>query len=63
MLADKYGMKLNNHGIGGSTVSEYTDDGKFHNPMVNRLNKLPGKTDIILFEGGRPQSQSANGRN
>ena len=48
LLANKYGMKLNNKGIGGSTVSDV--EGK--NPMVNRLDSLPAKTDIILFEGG-----------
>ena len=48
LLANKYGMKLNNKGIGGSTVSNV--EGK--NPMVNRLDSLPAKTDIILFEGG-----------
>ena len=48
LLANKYEMKLNNKGIGGSTVSNV--EGK--NPMVNRLDTLPAKTDIILFEGG-----------
>ena len=48
LLSNKYGITLNNKGIGGSTVSDV--EGK--NPMVNRLDKLPEKTDIILFEGG-----------
>lgn len=55
LLADKYGMKLNNKGIGGSTIA--ISDVEGHNPMTERLDDLPKKTDIILFEGG------ANDRN
>ncbi len=53
MFANKYGMTLKNHGVNGSTVSNYA--GSTYNPMVDRWetdfeNDTP---DIIIVEGGR----------
>ena len=54
LLDAKYELNFINRGIGGSTISNHEpNDGKNHHPMVDRLDKLPAKTDIILFEGGR----------
>jgi len=51
LLAEKYGMKFLNYGIGGSTISNYTTE---HNPMVDRINKMSRVSpDIVLFEGSR----------
>ena len=57
LMARKYGMDMNNYGIGGSTVS-YTADanGKYHDPMTERYTDLieaNNNPDIILVEGGR----------
>lgn len=53
MFAAKYGMTINNHGVNGSTISNYA--GAKYNPMVDRwesdfANDTP---DIIIVEGGR----------
>ena len=54
LLDAKYELNFINRGIGGSTISNHEpNDGKNHHPMVDRLDSLPPKTDIILFEGGR----------
>lgn len=57
MLANKYGMDMNNYGIGGSTVSYTTDSvGGYHDPMTERYTDLidaNNNPDIILVEGGR----------
>ena len=54
LLDEKYELNFINRGIGGSTISNHEpNDGKNHHPMVDRLDKLPDTTDIILFEGGR----------
>ena len=51
MLAEKYGIDMTNHGIGGSTVSNYVTN---HNPMVDRFYKMPDNApDIFLLEGGK----------
>ncbi|MBR6726705.1 MAG: SGNH/GDSL hydrolase family protein, partial [Clostridia bacterium] len=47
--AKKYGMKMNNYGIGGSTV---TSGGG--NPMCERyVNMANNGADIVILEGGR----------
>jgi len=54
LMARKYGMTMNNYGIGGSTVSDSKDG--YYNPMVGRytdLIKANNNPDIILVEGGR----------
>ncbi len=53
MFAKKYNMTINNHGVNGSTISNYA--GSKYNPMVDRWvtdfeNDTP---DIIIVEGGR----------
>ena len=53
MFATKYNMTMNNHGVNGSTISNYA--GSTYNPMVDRweedfANDTP---DIIIVEGGR----------
>ena len=53
MFATKYNMTMNNHGVNGSTISNYA--GSTYNPMVDRweedfVNDTP---DIIIVEGGR----------
>lgn len=51
-FAELYGMTFYNHGINGSTVSNYVTT---NNPMVNRLASMSGgeSTALVLFEGGR----------
>lgn len=54
LLADEYGMTLNNYGIGGSTVSNFVgSDGKNRNPMCDRISTMKKGADIVLIEGGR----------
>ncbi len=53
MFATKYNMTMNNHGVNGSTISNFA--GSKYNPMVDRwaedfANDTP---DIIVVEGGR----------
>ena len=51
LMAKKYGMSMNNYGIGGSTVSKYVTD---KNPMCDRYDTMAANgADIILVEGGR----------
>ena len=51
LLANKYSIKMNNYGIGGSTV---TDRITTNNPMCQRyLSMADNNADIILLEGGR----------
>jgi len=51
LLAQKYGMSMNNYGIGGSTISAF-DTSK--NPMCHRYYKMESNNaQIILLEGGR----------
>ncbi len=51
LIATKYGMKFDNKGIGGSTVSNYVTT---NNPMVDRYNKMPDNNpQIVIIEGGR----------
>ena len=50
LLAKKYDMDMNNYGIGGSTISDYTNN----NPMCNRFNRMENNNPhIVLIEGGR----------
>ena len=50
LLAKKYGMNMNNYGIGGSTVSDYTNN----NPMCIRYTQMADNNpNIVLIEGGR----------
>ena len=49
LMANELGMKMNNYGIGGSTVSDYED----HNAMVNRYMNMERYANIIIVEGGR----------
>ncbi|MGM9643296.1 MAG: SGNH/GDSL hydrolase family protein [Eubacteriales bacterium] len=54
LLADEYGMTLNNYGIGGSTVSNFVGaDGKDRNPMCDRISTMKSGADIVIIEGGR----------
>ena len=51
LLADKYGFKLDNKGIGGSTMSNFVTT---NNPMVDRYNTMPNNNpQIVLLQGGR----------
>ncbi len=51
MIAEKYNMKFDNKGIGGSTISNYVTT---NNPMVDRYNKMPNNDPhIVIIEGGR----------
>ena len=50
LMAKKYGMEMNNYGIGGSSVS-YVEN---KNPMCDRYGAMADNgADIILVEGGR----------
>lgn len=50
LLANKYNIKMNNYGIGGSTVSKVPSK----NPMCERYSSMSNNNaDIILLEGGR----------
>ncbi len=50
LLANKYDIKMNNYGIGGSTVSNYVNK----NPMCVRYASMAkNNADIVLLEGGR----------
>ena len=50
LMANKYGMDMNNYGINGSVVAY----GKGTNPMVLRYNDMPANNAQIIFvEGGR----------
>ena len=50
LMANKYGMNMNNYGIGGSSVS-YVEN---KNPMCDRYDAMADNgADIILVEGGR----------
>ena len=50
LMAQKYNMKLENYGRGGSTLSNTEG----HNPMCMRIGDMAaGAPDIILLEGGR----------
>lgn len=50
LMANKYGMNMNNYGIGGSSVS-YVEN---KNPMCDRYDAMVDNgADIILVEGGR----------
>lgn len=52
LLAQKYGMKFLNYGIGGSTISN-NPNGNYQ-PMCNRIAGMAAaEPQIILFEGGR----------
>lgn len=49
LLADKYNMRMNNYGKGGSTVSNYNPK----TPMCERYTEMFSRdADIILIEGG-----------
>lgn len=49
LLAEKYGMQLENYGDCGSSISSAGA-----NPMVFRFDKMKdGEPDIVLLEGGR----------
>ncbi len=51
IVAEKYGMTFVNHGIGGSTMTNYVTN---KNPMVDRYKNLPDNNpDIVILEGGR----------
>ena len=51
LIAEKYGMNFVNHGIGGSTMTNFVT---YKNPMVERYTKLPDNDpDIVILEGGR----------
>lgn len=51
LLADKYGFKLDNKGIGGSTMSNFVTT---NNPMVDRYGQMPNNNpQIVLLQGGR----------
>ncbi len=50
LLADEYDMKLNNYGIGGSTVSNYVTT---KNPMCDRFKSMKNGADVVIIEGGR----------
>ncbi len=51
IIAEKYEMKFDNKGIGGSTVSNYVTT---NNPMVDRYNKMPDNNpQVVIIEGGR----------
>lgn len=50
LLASKYDIKMNNYGVGGSTVSDYVNK----NPMCVRYTSMSDNyADIVLLEGGR----------
>ena len=50
-LGNKYKMNYANHGIGGSTMSDFITT---NNPMVTRIQKFKKiSADIVLLEGGR----------
>ena len=50
-LGNKYKMKYANHGIGGSTMSDFVTT---NDPMVTRIQKFKNiNADIVLLEGGR----------
>lgn len=57
-LADKYGMELYNHSIGGSTVSDKVTS---NTPLVDRWNKYSGDPQIIIVECGRNDSNASLG--
>ena len=51
LLKKKYGLGMNNYGIGGSTVSNYVTN---NNPMCDRYVRMAdNNADIIIIEGGR----------
>ena len=51
LLAEKYGMTMNNYGRNGSTVSNYVTD---CNPMCVRYTEMAdNEPQIVLLEGGR----------
>ena len=51
LWAQKYGMRMNNYGIGGSTVSACEG---YSNPMCVRYgNMVRNNVDIVILEGGR----------
>ncbi len=50
LLSMKYGMKYENYGKGGSTVSDFITT---NNPMCRRISAMAADSpDIVLFEGG-----------
>lgn len=50
LLASEYKLRMNNYGLGGSTVSNVSSQ----RPMCNRYTSMPdNNADIILLEGGR----------
>ena len=50
LLADKYNIKMNNYGIGGSTISDLVNQ----NPMCKRYAQMSDNSpDIVILEGGR----------
>lgn len=60
LLAEKYGMDFDNHGISGSTMANHAKKGK--NPMVDRVNGEGSKAfdqtvdptvNVVFFDGGR----------
>lgn len=52
LLAQKYGMTFLNYGIGGSTISNRTEQNFY--PMCDRISGMSRvEPQIILFEGGR----------
>ncbi|MBE6600389.1 MAG: SGNH/GDSL hydrolase family protein [Ruminococcaceae bacterium] len=55
MIADKYGMTVYNHAIGGSTASNY-NGGNY--PLVDRWDNASGDPDIIVIECGRNDSNA-----
>ncbi|MBR7099457.1 MAG: SGNH/GDSL hydrolase family protein [Clostridia bacterium] len=51
LLAEKYGMTMNNYGRNGSTVSNYTTE---RTPMCERyVDMADNAPQIVLLEGGR----------
>lgn len=51
LLAEKYGMTMNNYGRNGSTVSNYTTE---RTPMCDRyVDMADNDPQIVLLEGGR----------
>ncbi len=50
LLAKKNNIKMNNYGIGGSTISDRVNQ----NPICKRYTQMPDNSpDIVLLEGGR----------
>ena len=51
LVAQKYGMTLQNYAKSGSSISAYTTT---NNPMCRRIDQMPeGSPDIVILEGGR----------